>query len=212
MHKATEGVSYKDPNYSRRRGEAKDAGIPFGAYHFARPQRGTAAAEARQFLDVAQPRPGDLRPALDLEVDGDLTLAELRSWALVFIATVQKTTGVKPIVYTPYDLGDAVAGCRVWRPRYNKTNTPPVLPWDIWQFSNGDAGVPNSVPGIGHVDLNTMRPGLTLERLLISPPTSKPVRNRVAEARDLLREAATHRGSRTRLKIAAALKALRGVK
>lgn len=214
MHKATEGDTYRDPNYAGRRAQARAAGIPFGAYHFARAERGDAAAEANHFLGYAQPVPGDLRPALDLETTEGLSLAELRTWAATFIATVEKATGVKPIIYTPYDLGSAALGCIVWRPRYNNSNTPPAQRWDVWQFSNGVAGVPNSVPGLGHVDLNTMRDGLTLEQLLIPRPLErdKPKRNRIAEARDLLREAAPHRGPRTRLKIAAALKALKGVK
>jgi lysozyme len=45
-HKATEGETYKDPNYDKRRAEAKAAGIPFGGYHFARP--GTTDAVKRK--------------------------------------------------------------------------------------------------------------------------------------------------------------------
>lgn len=169
-HKATEGDTYTDPNYARRRTEAEKAGVPFGAYHFARPERGDAAAEARRFLAVAKPKPGDLRPALDLETTEGLSLTEIRTWAAVWIAAVTKATGHKPVVYTPYDLGAADDGCVIWRPRYNSTNTPPVLKWDVWQFSNGVAGVPNQFAGFGHVDLNTMREGLEVKRLLLPEP------------------------------------------
>lgn len=173
-HKATEGTSMRDANYGRRRTEASKAGLPFGAYHFARADRGDARAEARFFIDYAKPKPGDLRPALDLETTEGLSPAELRIWAAAFIAEVVKLVGVKPIVYTPFDLGAADDGCVIWRPRYNNSNTPPVLPWDIWQFSNGVLGVPNSVAGIGKVDLNVMRKGLSLQAMLI--PTPEPVR------------------------------------
>lgn len=171
-HKATEGLTVKDANYGKRRAEAKAAGIPFGAYHFARPDRASvdAVKEARAFLAVAKPVPGDLRPALDLETHDLGSLAALRTWAAAFIAEVKKATGVAPIVYTPYDLGAAAKGCLIWRPRYNNSNTPPVLPWDIWQFSNGVFGVPNSFTGFGHVDLNTMRAGLTVDSMLIPKP------------------------------------------
>lgn len=171
-HKATEGDSLKDANYPRRRAEAAQAGLPFGAYHFARADRGDARREARFFLDYAKPKPGDLRPALDLETEEGLTLGELRVWAATFIAECVRQTGVKPVVYTPYDLGAADDGCVIWRPRYNNTNTPPVLKWDVWQFSNGVFGVPNSVAGIGKVDLNVMRDGLSLDAMLI--PKAKP--------------------------------------
>lgn len=172
-HKATEGTSLKDANYGRRRAEAARAGLPFGAYHFARADRGDAVAEARFFLDYADPKPGDLRPALDLETMEGLTLTQIREWARQFIAEVRRVTGHSPIVYTPYDLGSADDGCLLWRPRYNNTNTPPVLPWDIWQFSNGVYGVPHEVAGIGRVDLNVMKDGLTVDRMLL-PKASEP--------------------------------------
>jgi GH25 family lysozyme M1 (1,4-beta-N-acetylmuramidase) len=167
-HKATEGATYTDPNYARRREQVKAAGIPFGAYHFARAGKGDAVAEARHFLSVAKPKPGDLRPALDLETTEGLSLSQIRAWASRFIGYVEDKTGVLPVVYTPFDLGEAAAeGCVIWRPRYNDRNEPPELAWDIWQFSNGVYGVPDSVAGFGHVDLNTMRDGLDLADLLI---------------------------------------------
>lgn len=217
IHKATEGNTYRDPLYARRRAQAKQAGIPFGAYHFARAGSGLAdaAAEARAFLAYATPAPGDLRPALDLETDEGLSLDELRAWARTWIATVRKATGVLPIVYTPYDLGDVDDGCIIWRPRYNNTNTPPKLRWDVWQFSNGVYGVPNTIAGLGHVDLNTMRPGLTVDQLLIPKPAPAPrpsVPSRVAKARDLLEAALPHRGPRDAAKIRAALDDLKGLR
>lgn len=171
-HKATEGATYVDPNYTRRRTEAKAAGIPFGAYHFARAEVGDAETEARAFLDVAKPRIGDLRPVLDLETTEGLTIAQRRTWAETWIKVVTAATGVKPIVYTPYDLGAAVQGCLIWRPRYGDGNVQPVLAWDIWQFSNGVYGKPDQVAGFGHVDLNVMRDGLAVADLLI--PVKKP--------------------------------------
>lgn len=172
-HKATEGTTVKDRNYGKRRAEAKAAGIPFGAYHFARADLGDAEAEAKFFLAYAAPKPGDLRPCLDLETTEGLSLSQIRTWAKTFIAVVEKATSVKPIVYTPYDLGTADDGCIIWRPRYNNTNTPPVLKWDIWQFSNGQYGVPKSFVGFGNVDLNTMRSGLKVSDLQI-PRKKKP--------------------------------------
>jgi GH25 family lysozyme M1 (1,4-beta-N-acetylmuramidase) len=170
-HKATEGATFTDPNYARRRAEAKKAGIPFGAYHFARAGRDDAAAEARHLLITAKPVPGDLRPALDLETTEGLSTAQLRTWAAEFVDEVKRQTGVLPVIYTPYDLRGAVPGeCIIWRPRYNDSNTPPELPWDIWQFSNGVLGKPDDVAGFGHVDLNTMRDGVTTADLRIPKP------------------------------------------
>lgn len=172
-HKATEGTTVVDQNYEKRRREAGKAGLPFGAYHFARPDRGDARKEARFFLSVAKPQPGDLAPALDLETTEGLKPSELEAWVAVFVREVVKWTGVLPVVYGPFEL-DQATGCVIWRPRYNDTNTPPKLHWDIWQFSNGVYGVPDSFPGIGRADLNTMRKGLHLSDILIPKP--KPPR------------------------------------
>lgn len=175
-HKATEGNTVTDDHYKARRDQAKKAGLPFGAYHFARPEKSDAVSEAKRFLSVAKPLPGDLRPVLDLEDDGGLSAAALRAWAKAWCTYVGSQVGVNPIVYGPFDLGDAVKGCLLWRPRYNSTNTPPVLKWDIWQFSNGISGVPNQFFGLGHVDLNTMRPGLRTAQMLIPKPQPKKTR------------------------------------
>lgn len=174
-HKATEGDTMRDSNYPRRRAEAAKAGLPFGAYHFARADVGDARREARFFLDYATPKPGDLRPALDLETTEGMTLAEIRAWAAVFIRVVVKETGHKPIVYTPFELGVVDDGCLLWRPRYNNDNRPPLLPWDIWQFSDGVYGVPNRLAGFGNVDLNVMRKELTVRELLLPTPKPEPV-------------------------------------
>lgn len=168
-HKATEGNGFKDSNYSKRRAEAKKAGMPFGAYHFARPELGDARREAAFFVATAKPVPGDLRPALDLETKERLSSAQIVQWADEFCDEVEDLTGVTPVVYTPYVLSSALEKKALfWVPRYNNSNTPPVRQWDIWQFSNGVFGVPNSVAGLGHVDLNTSK--VQLSELVIPKP------------------------------------------
>jgi lysozyme len=167
-HKCTEGQSFRDPNYNNRRAEAKKNGMPFGAYHFASPSMSIADAisEARFFVNAANPEPGDLKPALDLEVDDGVTQQGLRDWADAFCKEVARMTGVKPIIYTPYTLSKTLEEESIfWVPRYNNSNVPPTRSWDVWQFSNGVFGVPNSVPGLGHVDLNTSK--VPLSKLLI---------------------------------------------
>lgn len=173
--KATEGTSYVDPSYATRRAAARKAGIPFGGYHFARPTKTNAVAEAKHFLAIVKPAEGDLIPALDLEVDGGLAPDLLKNWAKIFSNTVERTIGVKPIIYSPWNLG--LPNIK-WVPRYNSTNTPPVVPWDIWQFSNGEYGVPSSAPGLGHVDLNTLRDGFKFDSLIYkgAKPQPKTVR------------------------------------
>jgi GH25 family lysozyme M1 (1,4-beta-N-acetylmuramidase) len=178
-HKATEGDTFVDPEYTARRAQAKKAGVPFGAYHFARAEylarRTDAKAEARRFIAVAKPKPGDLRPALDLETSEGLTPGQLKAWAREFSDEVHRLTGVRPVLYSPWVLGLALTK---WVPRYNDQNEPPRIPWDIWQFSNGDLGKPDTFPGLGRVDLNTFRKGFGVKDLLIAAkPKPEPVRN-----------------------------------
>jgi GH25 family lysozyme M1 (1,4-beta-N-acetylmuramidase) len=182
FHKATEGVTFEDANYAQRRAEAKKAGVPFGAYHFARPNGADdAILEARHFLKVADPQPGDLIPMLDLEDQGGLSRAALTSWVAVWAGAIRSALGVWPILYTPFDL-DKTLGLMLWVARYNNENAAPNVPkpwkrWDLRQFTNGVFGVPNHVAGFGHVDLSTMRDGLTLADLTIpvpAPPPAKP--------------------------------------
>lgn len=171
-HKATEGTSVVDKKYSQRRLEACKAGVPFGAYHFAHPSKTDAVEEADFFLSVASPQPGDLIPALDIEVNpAGLTQEELTDWVGTFVERIKEKLGVCPIIYTPFNLKSNF-GCMLWTARYSDGNAHPVpeqpwVRWDIWQFSNGAYGQPNHLPGFGNVDLNTLNDHVTLEDLII---------------------------------------------
>lgn len=172
-HKSTEGASFRDPNYIGRRAEAKKAGMPFGAYHFARPSVGDAKQEARFFLNVARPVPGDLLPALDLETTEGMSLTQINTWADEFCAEVENLTSLIPLVYTPFTLSSGLERRAIfWVPRYNNDNRPPVRSWDIFQFSNGVLGVPNRISGLGNVDLNHSK--VDLKDLLI-PKAAEPI-------------------------------------
>lgn len=95
--KATEGATYKDPQFDDFVRQAQALGKPMGFYHFARPDNGnTAAAEARNFYNAVKPyvRQGIL--CLDWE-KGDLSKTD---WALAWLNEVKELTGVKPLVYT----------------------------------------------------------------------------------------------------------------
>lgn len=176
-HKATEGSTVRDPLYTARRSAAKKARLPFGAYHFASPDSNDAVSEARAFIKYADPQAGDLVPALDMEVAGS---ARLEAWSSQFMAEVMrllKKRGLKPrkqlMHYGPDDYGTDYPFLR-WVPRYNNQNERPKAHYDIWQFSNGEAGVPHTFPGLpGKVDLNTMRAGLSIGDFQLVPIKQK---------------------------------------
>jgi GH25 family lysozyme M1 (1,4-beta-N-acetylmuramidase) len=172
--KATEGTSFKDKTHRARVRQARAAGLPVGAYHFARPEGGDAAAEARFFLANIDIRAGDMVPMLDLEDIGDLTLAQLTEWTGVWVRTVnqeirRKGLSGKPVIYTPFNLTKGF-GCLLWVARYSDDFRAPVIPrpWQraaIWQHSNGRLGPVKHVPGVGRVDVNAMHPDLPLSAL-----------------------------------------------
>lgn len=196
-HKATEGATIRDTAYSTRRAQAKEAGLPFGAYAFARPDGNDARLEARFFIDNAKPAPGDLRPCLDLETKQFVSGMALVDWADAFCDEIKQLVGQLPIVYTPYTLSQELEDATIfWVPRYNNQNERPFRDWDIWQFSNGQLGVPNRVDGLGHVDLN-YSPKVTIAELdLDRPAPVPPSRGRkVEEAIQLLDDAKAKPGS-----------------
>ena len=184
--KATEGTTLVDATYRQRVRQARKAGIPVGAYHFARPDAGDAVQEARFFLEHSDLRVGDMLPMLDLESLEGRSAAEVSRWTGVWVATVTRELArngmvAKPIIYTPFDLTDGF-GCLLWVARYSDDFRAPRIPkpWvraAIWQHSNGRFGPIKDVPGFGPVDVNAVHPDVPLSALRITAltPSAPPV-------------------------------------
>lgn len=197
FQKATEGATFTDHSYSRNRAGAGAASLPFGAYHFARPDGGTiaeaqadAVSEARHLLEVAQPAPGDLVPVLDLEATGGLPARRLIAWTQAWVDEVSLELGVKPLIYTSpnfwrTNLSDtttfAEQGFPLWIAHYTSAAGPTVPAegwngrgWSFWQWTSCA-----TVPGIsGCVDENRF-PGSDLSPFTIPgapepEPTPEP--------------------------------------
>lgn len=183
-NKSTQGCGYVDPSYTSRRKVAKQAskarkaagkaGLLFGAYHFADPTKTDARAEAAHFLSIANPQPGDLIPVLDLEKSNGMDKTALTVWVGEFVDAVQAKTGVKPMIYTPFDLAKGY-GCYLWVARYSNTFEAPRIPapWTkavMWQHSDGQYGPIKTVPGIGACDVDALHPDVPLSALTIPAP------------------------------------------
>ena len=170
--KATEGLSYFDPYFFGNRGGARKQGIPFGAYHFGHPEL-DPIAQAHFFASkVGRLRPGDLRPALDLEMGtGSLTV-----WAGRFLSETERLLGVRPILYSyssfirsHLDL-KALAGYPLWLADYGPNDGrehPASIPYVEHQFTS--SGSFSGVPG--RVDLDSAS---SLSRLLVPGPEPTP--------------------------------------
>lgn len=154
--KASEGLTYRDAYYERNRRGAKRAGLAVGAYHYAHPIN-DPVAEAEHFLSVAQPKPGELRPALDLEVRDLGSGAQVRRYALAWLRYVAARVGVRPFLYTypafatevELERSPELARFPLWIANYEVERPTIPKPWRsavVWQYSSSArvAGVSGS--------------------------------------------------------------------
>jgi lysozyme len=164
--KATEGSFYTNDYLRSDWAAARRVGIYRGAYHFARPGRGSARRQARYFVRKVRlvgsfGAPGVLPPVLDLESTGGLGVRALRRWTGTWLRTVENMTGRKPIVYgsssfLETELGRTrlFASYPLWVAHYTSAPRPWVPEgwrrWTFWQRT--DEGRVNGISGA--VDIN----------------------------------------------------------
>jgi GH25 family lysozyme M1 (1,4-beta-N-acetylmuramidase) len=183
IQKASESQTYVDPTYTTNRNGATGAGIKFTGYHFARPDTTSndAVLEADHFVDAANLAPGNIIPALDLEVSGGLGVSALQNWTMAWLNRVTYRIGVKPMIYTSPGFWNtymgntttfATAGYKTLWIAHWTSNPAPSVPannwggngWTFWQYTSS-----GSVNGIsGAVDLDRYN-GLTLDASLFIP-------------------------------------------
>ena len=168
--KATEGMTYHDPNFTTYMTGGTNAGIVMGAYHFARPDNNTATQDADNFINTASSYIGDgfLPPVLDLEdpnanthLDQLFTSSQLTAWVQTWLNRVESQTGVQPILYLnshyAYYLNNSLTSYGLW---IAKPGTSPTTPpnnsgnWNNWLFKQ--YSWEGNVNGIsGNVDLDS---------------------------------------------------------
>ena len=158
--KATEGVTFLDSTFAgNRQGMAKSGLALRGFYHFARPDRNSAAAEADHFLQtVGALAPGEVA-VLDLEVAASPAVGD---WAAEWLGRVAQATGRTPILYsyqsylysiptarlTQYPLWIAAWGRNDGAVPASSPSTDRWSRWTWWQYTSVA-----SVPGVsGNVD------------------------------------------------------------
>lgn len=180
--KCTEGKGWVDPMFMINAKQARAAGIPVGAYHFARPDLnptlGNALEEAWHFLETMQKGFadfGDLDPVLDLEVpyprdEKVIKPLFLLAWVETFRKFFAEQTGRTLMLYSgvyfirEYNnfrhpgCGYTLADMPLWIAYYpkasHKTAAPPDLgKWTRWSvWQYTNKG---KIQGIeGKVDLN----------------------------------------------------------
>ncbi len=167
--KATEGLNKVDRQFNRNWQNAKTANITRGAYHFFLATK-SGRLQAQNFIKAVKLHPGDLPPVLDIEELYGVRADSMRSRILVWLQTVEKTYGVKPIIYTNVSfyknfLGDEFDSYPLWVAHYFVQKTPGIKDgWLFWQHN-----ATGKVNGIKtRVDFNVFRGDTTtFQNLLV---------------------------------------------
>lgn len=186
--KATEGVTYVSSYFSQQYNGSANAGLIRGAYHFARPDTSSAAAQADYFIDHGGTWRADgktLPGALDIEYNpkGDTCYGMSRTamidWITAFSNRYRARAGRAPIIYSTTDWWSQCTGNYagfgatnpLWIANYSGTPLPLPHGWTsqtIWQYA--DAG---TFPG----DQNTFNGTLAgLRTFALGDYTPPPVR------------------------------------
>jgi lysozyme len=176
IHKATQGLTYVDKTYAKRRGMAVDCGLLWGAYHFGVGCDGSD--QARFFLDVVKPNAHTL---LVLDYEPNLTGPTMSlDQAREFVEHVGAATGRWPGLYSGHLIKEQLGGvlppdrqlskCFLWVAQYGPRplNIPPTFrTWTLWQYTDGVHGpAPHRVDGVGLCDRNKFNGSLSQLRRL----------------------------------------------
>jgi lysozyme len=159
IHKATQGTSITDAQYTSRKSQALAAGLLWGAYHFA--DGSDPVSQAKHFLQVVDPGSTDLL-VLDFEQNpqgSSMTLAGAEQ----FVSYIQAQTGRWPGFYSGSYIKSLLGSktsailqnCWFWLAQYGSTAVVPANwpTWTMWQYTDGNAGpTPHSVAGVGNCD------------------------------------------------------------
>ena len=137
--KATEGQNWVDKEFKKNWKQAKAHNIYRGAYHFYRPKV-HSEKQMKNFTSVVKLEKGDLPPVLDVEIESSLPKSRYRQGVLNCLAIMEKTYGLKPIIYTnqklyrEYFKHSKFKSYRFWISRL-KSTPPRMDEWHFWQFT-----------------------------------------------------------------------------
>ena len=157
--KATEGVDYQDPDFSKNWNKSLAEGYETGAYHFYRLCKG-GNEQAANYINTVPKSETGLPPFVDLEYGGncqtDKSREEIKKDIYEFLETVKQHYGKTPVLYATDSfykdyIENDYAEYGIWirniisRPKLENNRQ-----WVFWQYANR-----GHLKGIeGFVDLN----------------------------------------------------------
>lgn len=156
IHKATEGLTFKDKNYHHAKAEAKDLGLLWGSFHFS--NNTLSSGQVKNYLSYAKPEDDEVI-CLDFEHNkgNEMSLEQAEE----FVTLVKRELGRFPMLYggawmreqIGKNKNEILSQCPLWYRRY--ASTPKELPtqvwstYTLWQYTDGvDGGMPRSVNGL----------------------------------------------------------------
>jgi lysozyme len=151
--KATDGITYRDPEFYSHLKGAQAAGLQTGAYHFFEPDD-DPIKQAGNFVTTVQGLELTLMPMLDVEITSNRSAQLISSGVAKFIAEVEQRTGCQTILYSYGDywqqnLSAQFSSQPFWLADY--ADSPSVSEqaqaWWLWQYSDSArvAGVKTQV-------------------------------------------------------------------
>jgi GH25 family lysozyme M1 (1,4-beta-N-acetylmuramidase) len=149
--KATEGTTYRDPNFSANYAGAYKAGFIRGAYHFALPNRSSGATQANYFVahGGGWSKDGKTLPGtLDIEYNPygatcyGKSKTSMRSWIASFLNQYHQKTGRWAVIYTTTDWWKSCTGNYggfarhdpLWIARYASSAGTLPSGWGVYTF------------------------------------------------------------------------------
>ena len=138
--KATEGIDMVDSQYRNNMTNAKEAGIPRGAYHFFIGSK-SGKLQAAHFVETVYLKKGDLPPVLDVEQANGASVFDVQQRVADWLLLAEKRYKVKPIIYSNIDFYNTYLAGRfddypLWIAHYLEKNKPRIQrSWSFWQHN-----------------------------------------------------------------------------
>ena len=138
--KATEGLGRVDNTFRRNWFNAKQAGIPRGAYHYFIPSK-SGKAQAENFITTIQLEKGDLPPVLDIEQTNGASVEDIQQRTKDWLTMIEKQFKVRPIIYTNVDFYETYLAGKfddypLWIAHYLVQDKPRIQRhWTFWQHN-----------------------------------------------------------------------------
>lgn len=142
--KATEAIDSVDAYFQENMRQARNLGIPAGAYHWLHPGI-HVGQQADLFVKTVKDFKGLLPPVVCLETY-QAPLKEIEKNTHAFLTLIEKKSGMRPIIYTSdsywktnYPQADWGCDYRLWIDKPGTTWPPQLWPWagwTIWQYAH----------------------------------------------------------------------------